>query len=121
MRVEMVGVRHFQALCDAIAAGVRIALGTDQLPQEPNDGTIATVREAEYHVEAGMTPLQALRAATIEPAIMLGVEDELGSVESGKLADLVLLENDPTADIRALRSIVLVMKDGRIIRDDRPS
>lgn len=118
-RVERVGVGHFQALRDAIATGVRIALGTDQLPQEPNDGTIATVREAEYYVEAGMTPLQALRAATIEPATMLGIEDELGSVEPGKLADLILVEADPAEDISALRSIVLVMKDGKIVRDDR--
>ena len=120
-RVQMVGVRHFQGLRDAIASGVRIALGTDQLPQEPNDGTIATVREAEYYVEAGMTPLQALRAATIEPAIMLGVDAELGSIEPGKLADLILVEGDPTDDISALRSIVLVMKNGKIVRDDRPS
>jgi len=119
-RVAMVGVGHFQALRDAISTGVRIALGTDQLPQEPNDGTISTVREAEYYVEAGMTPLQALRAATIAPATMLGVEDELGSIEPGKLADLILVNEDPTEDIRALRSIVFVMKDGRIVRDDRP-
>ncbi len=118
-RVEMVGVRHFQALRDAIAAGVRIALGTDQLPQEPNDGAIATVREAEYYVEAGMTPLQALRAATIEPATMLGVAHELGSIDPGKLADMVLVEDDPTHDISALRSIVLVMKDGKVVRDQR--
>ena len=116
-RVEMVGVGHFQALRHAVAAGVQIALGTDQLPQEPNDGTIATVREAEYYVEAGMTPLQALRAATIEPARMLGVDGDLGRIEPGKLADLILLETDPTEDISALRSIVLVMKDGKVVRD----
>ncbi len=118
-RVQMVGQRHFQALRDAIAAGVRIALGTDQLPQEPNDGTISTVREAEYYVEAGMTPLQALRAATIETATMLGVEDELGSVEVGKIADLILVDANPAENISALRSIRFVMKDGQIVRDDR--
>jgi imidazolonepropionase-like amidohydrolase len=117
-RVEMVGKRHFQALRDAIAAGVAIALGTDQLPQEPNDGTISTVREAEYYVEAGMTPLQALRAGTIEAARMLGAEDDLGSVAVGKLADLILVDSNPAENISALRSIRLVMKSGRVVRND---
>ena len=117
-RVEAVGKRHWEALRSAISQGVRIALGTDQLPHEPNDGTIATVREAEYYVEAGMTPLQALRSATIEPATMLGVSDELGSIEPGKLADLILLDGDPTRDISALRSIRLVVKGGEVVRND---
>jgi imidazolonepropionase-like amidohydrolase len=117
-RVEMVGKRHFQALRDAITAGVQIALGTDQLPQEPNDGTISTVREAEYYVEAGMTPLQALRAGTIEAARMLGVENEVGSIEVGKLADLILVDSNPAEDVSALRSIRLVMKGGKVVRSD---
>ncbi len=99
----------------AIDVGVRIALGTDQLPHEPNDGTIATVREAEYYVEAGMTPLEALRSATILAATMLGMEDELGSIETGKLADLVAVTADPTRNISALREIVLVVKGGEVV------
>lgn len=118
-RVRAVGRRHWQALRDAIAEGVPIALGTDQLPHEPNDGTIATVREAEYYVEAGMSPLDALRAATIAPARMLGAEGELGSITPGKLADLVAVGADPTADISALRAIRMVMKDGAIVRRAR--
>lgn len=117
-RVEAVGKRHWEALRSAISRGVRIALGTDQLPHEPNDGTIATVREAEYYVAAGMTPLQALRSATIEPATMLGVADDLGSIEPGKLADLILVEGDPTRDISALRSIRMVVKGGEVVRND---
>ncbi len=117
-RVEAVGKRHWEALRTAIDAGVHIALGTDQLPHEPNDGTIATVREAEYYVEAGMTPLQALRSATIAPATMLGVADELGSIAPGKLADLVAVEADPTQDISALRTIRLVVKGGEVVRND---
>ena len=99
----------------AIDVGVRIALGTDQLPHEPNDGTIATVREAEYYVEAGMTPLEALRSATILAATMLGMEDELVSIETGKLADLVAVTADPTRNISALREIVLVVKGGEVV------
>jgi imidazolonepropionase-like amidohydrolase len=117
-RVEAVGRRHWEALRTAVQEGVRIALGTDQLPHEPNDGTIATVREAEYYVEAGMTPRQALRAATIQPATMLGVADDLGTIASGRLADLVAVAADPTLDISALRAIRLVIKGGEVVRND---
>ncbi len=116
-RVRAVGTRHWQALQTAIQQRVQIALGTDQLPHEPNDGTIATVREAEYYVEAGMTPLQALRSATINPANMLGVADELGTLEPGKLADLIVVDEDPTRDISALRRIPLVIKGGEVVRN----
>jgi imidazolonepropionase-like amidohydrolase len=117
-RVKAVGPRHWAALETAIRSGVHIVLGTDQLPHEPNDGTIATVREAEYYVQAGMTHLQALRAATIEPATMLGVADELGSLEIGKLADVIAVPSDPTTDISALRDIRLVVKGGDVVRND---
>lgn len=116
-RFESAGKAHWKALEMAIEEGVRIAVGTDQLPAEPNDGTTATVRELEYYMEAGMTPLQALRAGTIEPATMLGVDDQLGSLEAGKFADIVAVTRDPTIDISALRTIVFVMKDGKIYRN----
>ncbi|MCO5793958.1 MAG: amidohydrolase family protein [Blastomonas sp.] len=118
-RVDSVGKAHIQSLRDAIAAGVSIALGTDQYPWEPNEGTTATVREAEIYVDAGMTPAQALRAATIEPARMLGVDNEVGVLKPGYYADIVALDADPTADIAALRTIGFVMKGGKVIRDDR--
>jgi imidazolonepropionase-like amidohydrolase len=117
-RVKSVAPSHWEALRTAIAEGVRIALGTDQFPFEPNDGTTATVREAEYYVEAGMSPLQALRSATLDTATLLGTTADTGSLEAGKLADIVGLDRDPTADIRALRSIGFVMKDGRVVRND---
>lgn len=116
-RRESVGKVHWTALETAIREGVNIALGTDQLPAEPNDGTTATAREAQYYVEAGMTPLEALRAATIEPANMLEADDDIGSLEAGKYADIVVLNADPTADIKALRDIRLVMKGGTVYLD----
>lgn len=116
-RRDSVGKVHWQALRMAIEEGVNIALGTDQLPSEPNDGTTSTAREAQYYVEAGMTPLQALRAATIEPARMLEMDDEIGSLEVGKYADIVAVDKDPSADIAALRGIRLVMKGGSIYRN----
>ena len=117
-RVESVGKAHWSTLEHAIKLGVKIALGTDQFPYEPNDGTTATIREAQYYVEAGMTPLKALRSATIEAATMLGVQDRLGRVERGMLADLIITEADPSRDIKALRGIKLVMKGGTVYRND---
>ena len=113
-RRASVGKEHWKALEMAIEEGVNIALGTDQLPAEPNDGTTATAREAQYYVEAGMTPLQALRAATIEPARMLEADGEIGSLEEGKYADILVLNEDPVRDIKALRDIRLVMKGGTV-------
>ena len=116
-RRDSVGKAHWKALQMAIQEGVNIALGTDQLPSEPNDGTTATAREAQYYVEAGMTPLQALRSATMAPATMLGAENEIGSLAAGKFADIVAVDRDPTEDIKALRNILLVMKGGRVYRN----
>ncbi|MDE0158253.1 MAG: amidohydrolase family protein [Gammaproteobacteria bacterium] len=116
-RRDSAGIAHWKALQMAIEEGVNIALGTDQHPHEPNDGTTATAREAQYYADAGMTPLQALRSATIEPARMLEAEDEIGSLEVGKYADIVAVDSDPTEDIKALRNILLVMKGGKVYRN----
>ena len=76
------------------------------------------MREAELYVDAGMTPAQALRSATIDSARMLGVERELGDLKPGYLADIVAVDGDPTQDIRALRTIGFVMKGGKVVRND---
>jgi len=117
-RQASVGKIHWETLKAAIKAKVNIALGSDQYPFEPNEGTTATVREAELYAEAGMTSLEALRAATIEPARMLGVEASVGVLKPGFLADIVAVDADPSADIRALRTIGFVMKGGKIVRHD---
>jgi imidazolonepropionase-like amidohydrolase len=117
-RQASVGKVHWETLRSAIKAGVNIALGSDQYPFEPNEGTTATIREAELYAEAGMTSLQALRAATIEPARMLDVAGQVGEIKPGKLADIVALGADPIADIHALRTISFVMKGGKVARHD---
>lgn len=117
-RQASVGKIHWDTLKSAIQVGVNIALGSDQFPFEANEGTTATVREAELYVEAGMTPLQALRAATIEPARMLGVDTQVGELKPGRLADILAVGSDPSADIRALRTIGFVMKGGKVVRND---
>jgi imidazolonepropionase-like amidohydrolase len=73
-------------------------------------------RELMRLVEAGLTPLEALQAATINPARVLGMTDSLGTVEPGKLADLVLLDVNPLEDISGTQRIRAVIADGRLYR-----
>ncbi|MBZ6379192.1 amidohydrolase [Pacificimonas flava] len=117
-RVESTGKDHWQMLQNAIRIGVNIALGSDQHPFEPNDGTTATVAEAELYQKAGMTPLQALQAATIQPARLMDRQQDIGSLEAGKYADVVAVDTNPLETISALRSLDFVMKGGAIIRND---
>lgn len=117
-RVKQVGQAHWSALQAAIRTGVDIAMGSDQFPYEPNEGTVASVREIELYRDAGMTNLQALRTATVNAARMLGAEQDLGLIAPGKYADMIALDRDPTEDIRALRTISWVMKGGEVVRDD---
>ena len=91
------------------AAGGVAACGTDQ------SSGAATQRELELLAGAGIAPLEVIRIATYNSAVFLGKADRLGSIETGKLADLVLLSKDPTADINNAKAIVFVMKGGRII------
>jgi imidazolonepropionase-like amidohydrolase len=118
-RVKITGADHWAMLQNAIRLGVNIALGTDQFPFEPNDGTTATIAEAELYVKAGMTPLQALQSGTIRAANMLGMEADVGRIAAGKYADIDALDADPVKDIHALRTLDFVMKGGAVVRDDR--
>lgn len=117
-RVASTGKDHWSVLQKAIKMGVNVALGTDQFPFEPNSGTTATVHEAELYQKAGMTPLQALQAATIRPAAMLRLDKEVGRIVAGQYADIVAVSADPTKDISALRTLDFVMKGGVIYRHD---
>jgi hypothetical protein len=96
-------------------AGVLLTAGTDA----NNPWTVpgpSLHRELELLVDAGIPPLEVLTIATRNGARVLGLEDEMGTVEPGKRADLVLLEADPTRDIRATRAIVWAMKGGEVHR-----
>jgi imidazolonepropionase-like amidohydrolase len=117
-RVRSTRVDHHRMLQTAIKVGVNVALGTDQFPFEPNAGTTATVHEAELYVAAGMTSLDALRAATVNPARMLGVDKEVGALSVGYYADIIACDSNPAQDIAALRTIGFVMKGGQIIRHE---
>jgi imidazolonepropionase-like amidohydrolase len=96
----------------ALAAGVKIGFGTDAgvFPHGEN------AKEFVYMVEGGMTPMQAIQAATREAARLLGQEQDLGTVEAGKLADLVATPGDPLADISTVLQADFVMKDGVVYK-----
>ncbi|HET9727160.1 MAG TPA: amidohydrolase family protein [Gemmatimonadales bacterium] len=96
----------------ALAAGVTICFGGDVgvFPHGDN------VRELETMVEYGMSPLAALRSATSVNARIFHLEDRVGRIAPGLLADLVAVDGDPTRDISALRRVKLVMKGGEVVR-----
>jgi imidazolonepropionase-like amidohydrolase len=93
-------------------AGVKIMFGTDCGVCAHGDNA----KEFGYMVEAGMPVMEAIRAATIVPARYLGVDDRLGSIEAGKLADIVAVPGDPLSDVHALERVSFVMKEGVVYR-----
>ncbi len=92
-------------------AGVRIAFGTDcgVCPHGSN------AREFQFMVEAGMSPADALRSATLNAAELLGVSDQLGKLQTGFLADLIAVSGDPLADVTVLMDVAFVMRDGQAL------
>jgi len=107
---------HGDSIGRAHEAGVKIAMGTDA-------GVMAhgtNLRELGLMVGVGMTPMEAIVATTKTAAECLGWQDRVGTLEAGKLADLVIASTDPLRDIRSLENpdnITLVMKDGEILKD----
>ena len=92
--------------------GVKIAFGTDAgvFPHGDN------AKEFQYLVEAGMSPMKAIQSATIEAARLGEVDQELGSLEAGKLADIIAVDGNPLEDIKALQRVGFVMKDGVVVK-----
>lgn len=111
---------------DLIKAGCIVTVSTDNYrasapefnrtpridAQQPGLGSVLSL---EGLVELGMTPSQAIVAATKNGAHAMKMDDELGTIQTGKLADLLLLGGDPLADIHNVRKLALVMKDGAVI------
>lgn len=113
------GPRHEQSYKLALAAGVELMLGSDMPPFWPFEGTTATIRELEHMAAFGLAPMDALRAATTVPARWLGADGDFGTVQAGRLADLIAMDADPSRDVSALRTLRWVMKGGQVVRDDR--
>ncbi len=104
--------RRNESLMSAYRAGVPIGFGTDQIfPHEESP------REFAALVRIGLEPIDALRAATTVAARLLGMDDDIGTIEAGKLADIVAVPGDPLERIEVMEQIGFVMKDGRVVRD----
>ncbi len=94
-------------------AGVKIAMGTDAGTPLNIHGN--NLYEIELMVEYGMEPLEAIRAATVTGAEMLGLDDKLGSLDSGKAAHLVVIDGRPDQNIRDIYNVKQVYKDGKLV------
>lgn len=102
---------HFAA---AVKAGVNVAYGTDSGVSRHGDNA----REAQLMEEAGMTPMQVIEAATVNAADLIDMSEELGTLETGKHADIIALKENPLDNIVALTRVSFVMKGGTIIKKD---
>ena len=108
--------RNVETVRRAFRAGVRIVMGSDAV----YSGWGLNTRELDWFVKIGMTPEQALKTATTEPAALLGMEKSLGAVAPGFLADIVAVEGNPMSDITAVtrpEGVRWVMKAGRVVVD----
>jgi imidazolonepropionase-like amidohydrolase len=106
--------RHIDGFKRAHKAGVKLAMGTDTGVPFTDHGN--NLDEVVYLVEMGLSPMQALTATTIEAAKLLRMDDRVGSLEAGKLADFVVVDGDPIADVRVLqdkRRILTVAVGGK--------
>ena len=110
--VKMIQI-HEDTFRRAMKAGVKIAFGTDA---GGFDWKINPAKEFSSMVKFGMTPAQAIRAATVNAAELLGMKDSLGTLEAGKLADIVAVPANPLADISLMEKVDFVMKGGVVYR-----
>jgi imidazolonepropionase-like amidohydrolase len=106
------GEAQRQRFTKALHAGVKLSFGTDA-GVCPYD---AAPRQFAFMVKYGMTPMQAIQAATHNAADLLGKSELLGSIQPGKYADIIAVPGDPLADVRALEHVSFVMKEGKIYK-----
>ena len=95
----------------ALQHHLKIAFGLDDYPDYLD-------REFVALVKGGMKPVEALQAATVKAAELLGASDQIGTLEAGKFADVVAVSGDPLTDIANMRRVVFVMKGGKVIKND---
>ena len=111
-KAERVGAQIQATFAKAYKAGVPIAFGTDSGVSPHGENA----HEFELMVDGGMPPMEAIKAATIHAAKLLRIDDRLGTVEKGKLADLVAVQGDPVANISLMKEIRFVMKEGVVYK-----
>jgi imidazolonepropionase-like amidohydrolase len=112
-KAKAAGAARTDMFRNAVKLGVKIGLGTDAAvyPHGMN------AKEFKLMVDLGMPPIEALRAATASDAELLGISAKVGTLEKGKLADIVAMPGDPTADITATERVSFVMKEGKIVKN----
>jgi imidazolonepropionase-like amidohydrolase len=113
-KAAAIGPQIQDTFAKAYAAGVTIAFGTDSGVSAHGDNA----QEFGLMVAGGMPPMEAIQSATRTAAALLGINDTLGSVESGKIADLVAVPGDPLTDITAMERVSFVMKQGVVYKND---
>ncbi|GAA4404141.1 amidohydrolase family protein [Nibrella viscosa] len=107
-----IGPKIQDTFAKAYKAGVKIAFGTDA-------GVFIhgnNAKEFEYMVEAGMPPAEAIKSATVTNAELLGMKDQIGTIETGKLADIIAVDQNPLQNIKTLQTVRFVMKDGKVYK-----
>ena len=114
MRAEDAVETHRDWFRQALRSGVKMALGSDVYPL-----TDSALLEMGLWVKDGATTWQTLLAATRHAAELCGVGDDLGTVEVGKLADLIVVGANPLDDVENLADLRLVLKEGRVVADHR--
>ena len=107
------GAQIQKTFAKAYKAGVKIAFGTDAGVYKHGMNWL----EFGYMIEAGMKPMDAIKAATINAADLIGIKDQTGSIETGKLADIVAVDGDPLMDSKVFGKVVFVMKDGVVYKN----
>lgn len=107
-----IGPKIQATFAKAYKAGVKIAFGTDAGVYKHGMNWL----EFGYMIAGGMKPIDAIRSATIDAADLLGMKDQLGSIEAGKLADIVAVDGDPLKDPKIFGKVVFVMKDGVVYK-----
>lgn len=115
-KLELARDSHRKSFEMVLKAGVKFAVGSD-LPSEKVNGVIATVREMELMVELGASPLMVISAATKVPAELCGLIDTVGTIEEGKLADLLVLNGDPCENMKLLEHPEGIMQGGQWIKE----
>jgi imidazolonepropionase-like amidohydrolase len=110
---KMVGRLQRENFQRAVKAGAKMAFGTDAGVYPHGDNG----KQFFYMVKFGMTPAQAMRAATTGAADLIGRSKDVGSIEAGKFADLIAVTGDPLRDVRALENVGFVMKGGTVYKD----
>src|ERR1043165_966885 len=109
---ERLRSHNLDNLRKAKKAGVWIVNGSDAVAGLHGQNA----REEEWLVKAGLTPMEAMRAATVDAAKLLGLEDKVGEIKEGRLADIIAVEGNPSQDITSLQRVQFVMKNGRVIK-----